>query len=138
MQLSLTCFFGASRCCAQPKPLVIRFLAQTFNRFPTQEQYKEWFAEAGFADVQTRLISNPWNAQQYAMAICGTKTPGTPQPARRLPEPASSQSMLRKAAYLPLALGRFVLAMGAFAIVGPVQILKASIGMRRLKAQGAQ
>ena len=37
-----------------PKPLFIRLLAQTFNRFPTEEQYVEWFKAAGLSNVRTR------------------------------------------------------------------------------------
>lgn len=78
--------------CSQPKPLLIRLIATTFNRFPTVEDYVGWFTDAGLTNIQTRFISNPWNAQQYALAICGTKAVGTAQPARALPEPASAGS----------------------------------------------
>ena len=30
----------------QPKPRLVRFFAQVFNRFPTEEQYRSWFEEA--------------------------------------------------------------------------------------------
>ena len=42
----------------QPKPLVIRLLAQTFNRFPTEEQYVEWFKAAGLSNVRTRYMNS--------------------------------------------------------------------------------
>ena len=34
-----------------PKPRLVRLLAQTFNRFPTEEQYVGWFREAHAARV---------------------------------------------------------------------------------------
>ena len=79
----------------QPKPPVVRFFANIFNRFPTEQQYVRWFEEAGFSGVTHKYISNPWNSQQYALAICGTKADGTPQPtrareARRCSEPCSA------------------------------------------------
>ena len=117
----------------QPKPRLIRLLATTFNRFPTEEQYKQWFADAGFSDVRVRHISNPWNAQQYALAICGTKADGTPQPTRAKPAEVTVSRRLRGILYLPLALARFALGLGAFAIIGPLQILNASRGMRQLQ-----
>ena len=40
---------------------------------------------------------------------------------------------LRGILYLPLALARFALGLGAFAIIGPLQILNASRGMRQLQ-----
>jgi len=121
----------------QPKPLLIRFFAQTFNRFPTEEQYRSWFAASGLTDVQTRFVSNPWNAEQYAIAICGVKAPGTPQPPRNMPAPDTPQSRLRRLAMLPLALARFGLALGAFFVIGPLQVATAAIGMRRLRASQA-
>jgi len=119
----------------QPKPLVVRFLAQTFNRFPTEEQYRTWFSEAGLADVQVEFVSNPWNTKQYAIAICGTKAHGTPQPKRNVPAPPTPINRLRRLCYWPVALGRFGLAMGAFALVGPLQVMTAAMGMRRLRHQ---
>ena len=103
----------------------MRFFATLFNRFPTEEQYVSWFREAGFSDVRTRYISNPWNAQQYALAICGTKGDAAPQPPRAMQPAPSLGRRLRGLIYLPLALVRFGVGMAAFAIVGPLQVLVA-------------
>ena len=99
----------------QPKPAFVRFFATLFNRFPTEEQYISWFTEAGFSDVRTKYISNPWNSQQYALAICGTKGDATPQPPRAAQPAPSLGSRLRGLIYLPLALARFGVGMAAFA-----------------------
>ena len=119
----------------QPKPLLIRLLATTFNRFPTEEQYVAWFEQAGLRDVRTQYITNPWNAGTYAIAIVGTKTEASPRPEPRPPPPTPASRLLRKLAYFPLALLRFGLAMGAFVVVGPLQIFTAMAGMRRLRQQ---
>ena len=119
-----------------PKPLLVRLLAQTFNRFPTQAQYEGWFRDAGLSDVRWEWVSNPWNASQYAIAICGTKAPGTPQPARLPPRNGAAGARLRRLAYLPLAVARLGLALAAFAVVGPLQVATAAMGMRKLRSRG--
>ena len=116
----------------------MRFFANIFNRFPTEKQYVSWFVEAGFSDVHYKYISNPWNHQQYALAVSGTKAEGAPQPPRAAPVAPSFSRRLRGFFYLPLALTRFALGLGAFAIIGPLQILNASRGMRRLEAEAEQ
>eukprot|EP00966_Prymnesium_polylepis_P180971 4191787-Prymnesium_polylepis.1 len=120
----------------QPKPRFIRLLATTFNRFPTEEDYVGWFTEAGLTNVQTKYISNPWNVQQYALAICGTKAAGTPQPERAQPVSAARpRSWLRTLFFeTPLRIARFGLSMAAFSILGPLQITNAALGQRRLAA----
>lgn len=129
----------------QPKPLLVRFLAQTLyaaatrhappvlihvprllprlcsNRFPTEEQYLEWFTAAGLADVQWKHVSNPWNAKQYAIAITGTFAADAPQPQRKKP-PEATVARMQQLLYLPLALVRFGIALAAFCIVGPLQV----------------
>ena len=120
-----------------PKPFLVRLLAQTFNRFPTEQEYEGWFREAGLADVQWKHISNPWNANQYAIAIVGTRSPNTPLPPRP-PQPSNTPvSRLRRLAYWPVAAARFGIALVAFAVVGPLQIAKAAMGMRRLRTNAA-
>ena len=125
-----------------PKPFLVRVLAQTFNRFPTEEQYASWFAEAGCADVQWKHVSNPWNTQQYAIAIMGTKpadfksksSASAGRNTKQQPQPSSLGRTLRRLAYLPVALARFGVAVAAFSIVGPLQIANAAIAMRRMRS----
>eukprot|EP00308_Calcidiscus_leptoporus_P005670 CAMPEP_0119355706 /NCGR_PEP_ID=MMETSP1334-20130426/4500_1 /TAXON_ID=127549 /ORGANISM="Calcidiscus leptoporus, Strain RCC1130" /LENGTH=275 /DNA_ID=CAMNT_0007369599 /DNA_START=9 /DNA_END=836 /DNA_ORIENTATION=+ len=119
----------------QPKPLILRILAQTFNRFPTEDQYMSWFQAAGLSDIRTKHISNPWNATQYALAICGTKLEGASQPARAVADQPTTWRRLRGLLYLPIHLARFSIAMVAFAIIGPLQILNARKGMARLASE---
>lgn len=120
-----------------PKPFLVRLLAQTFNRFPTEEQYASWFAEAGCADVQWKHITNPWNTQQYAIAIMGTKPAKLGPAPPRVITPSPQKSVLRRIAEWPIALARFGVAVAAFAIVGPLQIANAAVGMRRMRSAGS-
>lgn len=124
-----------------PKPKFVRFFAQTFNRFPTEAQYEGWFKAAGLEDVEWKHITNPWNANQYAIAIVGTRGAGALPPLAAPPAPSTqggtTMAQLRKLAYYPVAGLRFALALAAFAVVGPLQVMNAAIGMRRLKAEQA-
>lgn len=113
----------------QPSALGIRVLAQTFNRFPTESQYLQWFTDAGFVDIQTVNVANPWNESQFAIAIVGTR------PARGVAAPAPAErvgptSNCARASPGPLGLVvlavRYAIAMAAFAVIGPIQILIAS------------
>ena len=144
----------------RPKPLLIRLIATTFNRFPTEADYVRWFeqvpprapsrtlrplspsarrgcgAQAGLVDVQTRHISNPWNSNQYALAIVGTR-PASGAPVPRATPPADTLvARARRWLGVPWALARFSIAMGAFAILGPMQVINAALGMRRLRNSG--
>ena len=120
-----------------PKPFFVRVLAQTFNRFPTEEQYLSWFRAAGATDVQYKHVSNPWNTQQYAIAIIGTRSAASALPVPRKEPPAPSTfRTLRRLAYWPIVLARFGLAVAAFCVVGPLQVANAAAGMRRLRMAG--
>ncbi|KAL1503213.1 hypothetical protein AB1Y20_011269 [Prymnesium parvum] len=117
-----------------PKPRLVRLLAQTFNRFPTEAEYEAWFREAGAEQVRWVHISNPWNASQYAIAICGVKPRGggaARAAPRAVPPPPPRWRRLLRA---PLVVARLTLALAAFAVIGPLQIATAAMGMRRLKA----
>ncbi len=120
----------------QPKPRLIRLLAQTFNRFPTEQQYRSWFTQAGLVDIRSVYITNPWNANQYALAICGTRPADVEVERAVAAETAAtapSRRGLRGWARIPLQLARYSVAMAAFALLGPMQVLNAMVGMRRLR-----
>ena len=133
----------------QPKPRFIRMLAETFNRFPSEEQYKSWFEEAGFVDIKAAHISNPWNAEQYALAICGTRPEGIHIPKAGEEDAADVPTggdvrlftrlftrQLRGLLTLPGNVVRYALAMGAFSLLAPLQVLNATMGMRRMRRMG--
>lgn len=117
------------------KPLSPQHAQQVFNRFPTEEEYISWFEGAGLVDVKTQHITNPWNTKAYALAIVGTKPADGPRPARCTPPPATAVNQLRRLVYLPVALVRFGLAMLAFGVIGPLQIINALRGMRSLRGE---
>jgi MPBQ/MSBQ methyltransferase len=120
----------------EPPSRFIRLLAQTFNRFPSIQQYVGWFEEAGLNNIQYKLVTNPWNATQYAIAICGTKTPGTVPVRRAQPAPPGLVfGLLHRAIALPLALVRFGVALAAFSLLGPMPICNAALGKRRLRVE---
>jgi len=121
----------------EPSKPIVRFFATTFNRFPKQQDYVQWFEEAGFQDVQTKLVANPWNEQQFAIAIIGTKTEANPALQRSVvPSPSAAPlRVVRSLLSLPFSLLRFGLSMAAFAVVGPMQIAAASMHMRRAGAR---
>lgn len=117
----------------KPKPILVRLIATTFNRFPSEEDYYSWFAQAGFCDIKTRFISNPWNTQHYAIAICGTKLAAGAPIERAHPPVRTPTSCARAAIAFPWRLVRFCLAMAAFAVIGPLQVITGWNGMRRLR-----
>jgi len=124
----------------QPKPKLLRLLATTFNRFPTEEDYRSWFEQAGLSDIRAVRVSNPWNSEQYAMAICGTRAADladVPAAEPAVISPRATHGAAGRMLYLPMRILRFSVAMGAFAVIGPLQVLNAALGMRRLKASKA-
>ena len=55
--------------------------------FPGEEEYRAWFAAAGFADMDVRRLAPEWHAGAYAVAVAGRKpAPGpSPVPLARWP-----------------------------------------------------
>jgi MPBQ/MSBQ methyltransferase len=91
----------------RPAGRVARALADLWMLFPEQDQYRDWFERAGFADVTLRPVAPDWyrnTRTPYAVAVAGTKpAPGPPPlalgpPAERLDAPLSLQGRLRAAA----------------------------------------
>ncbi len=52
-----------------------RFIANTWMLFPTLEQYKTWFENAGFENIEIKYIRPQWfkGKYEYGLAIAGTK-----------------------------------------------------------------
>ena len=109
----------------EPKPRLLRLLATTFNRFPAEEDYRAWFQEAGLTDIKTIRVSNPWNSEQYALAICGTRATDVVDVLAAEPsdvEATTTSGFKDTLFYMPMRLARFGIAMGAFAVLGPLQV----------------
>lgn len=63
----------------RPKNCLFRWLADVWMLFPEENQYRQWFEAAGFADIQTRRVAPHWVLEEmYGLAIVGTK----PAPGR--------------------------------------------------------
>jgi MPBQ/MSBQ methyltransferase len=70
----------------RPAGRIARALADLWMLFPTQEQYREWFERAGFADVRLEPVAPDWYRDTrvpYAVAVSGTKPTAGPSPLRR-------------------------------------------------------
>ena len=90
-----------------PGDRLARLLADAWMLFPTEPQYRAWFAEAGFEEIATRRLGAPWNGDSakpaYAIAIAGRATQDGPPagaraPAERVDEPWTARRLLRFAA----------------------------------------
>jgi MPBQ/MSBQ methyltransferase len=103
-----------------PRDRLARLVADAWMLFPTDSQYREWFAAAGFEDIATRPLSAPWDGggrrRGYAIAIAGRATEAGPPglsaaPAERADEPWTVRRLLRfaggalaGAAFVPIGL----------------------------------
>lgn len=90
-----------------PRDRLARFIADAWMLFPTESQYREWFAGAGFEDTAILRMGAPWNGdparRHYAIAIAAQATEHGPPPAtaagsERVDEPWTARRLLRFAA----------------------------------------
>ena len=106
----------------RPRRRLARLLADTWMLFPTEAEYRTWFAEAGFERLETAHVKAPWHdgggGAPYGLAIAGRKPRAGISPAasgagvERRPEPS-----------LPVRVGRFVLGSLAGAAFVPVGVV---------------
>ncbi|MEM8909167.1 MAG: methyltransferase domain-containing protein, partial [Bacteroidota bacterium] len=97
----------------QPKTTFMQWVANTWMLFPTFEEYKHWYEQAGFTDIEYRFVQPHWYPDKdgYAVAIVGVK----PQPGLSPnPAPANPDAEIEDA---PLTFGR-ALVMAFRVIVG--------------------
>ena len=102
----------------RPANAVLRALADTWMLFPTEEQYRQWFERAGFADVELLPLAPSWYRSRrapYGVAVSGRKPAPGPSPLALPPlaqpePPAPLRTALRfaagslaGAAFLPIA-----------------------------------
>ncbi|TAE57578.1 MAG: methyltransferase domain-containing protein [Bacteroidetes bacterium] len=52
-----------------------RFIADTWMLFPKDSEYREWYKNAGFTDIQVRYVRPAWyrSKVEYGIAIAGRK-----------------------------------------------------------------
>lgn len=62
-----------------------RFLANIWMLFPKEQEYRQWFEQAGFTEIETRYIRPHWHISrsEYGIAISGVKPRPGPPPNRR-------------------------------------------------------
>lgn len=125
----------------KPKNAIGRFLAETFMLFPTLEEYLAWYREAGFVDVEYRLLRPEWVAKEdYGLSIVGRKPkPGTSPWKAPTAAPAESlkgKSSSRKSRILFLT--RFALGAIAGGLFVPIAILKTAIRKMTLATRSPQ
>jgi MPBQ/MSBQ methyltransferase len=84
----------------QPANRILRALASTWMLFPPEDDYRAWFAAAGFDQVTTHALAPTWyrGRSTYAVAVTGTKPAAGPSPAARAPVPEPPVSRVRFAA----------------------------------------
>src|SRR5688572_21607715 len=71
-----------------PGGRLARRLADAWMLFPTEAQYREWFARAGFEVVETSYVDAPWQRDggaPYGLAIAGRKPAPGASPAVAAP-----------------------------------------------------
>lgn len=59
----------------EPQHPLGRRLANTWMLFPSEAEYRKWYEEAGFEDIQVRYIRPHWfgGSSEYGLAIVGRK-----------------------------------------------------------------
>jgi MPBQ/MSBQ methyltransferase len=115
----------------RPANAVLRALADTWMLFPTEQQYREWFERAGFADVELLPVAPSWyrsTRAPYAVAVSGRKPAPGPSPLA-LPPPAEAAPAPRVRTALRFAAGS--LAGAAFLPIAAVLSLRRRLQERR-------
>jgi MPBQ/MSBQ methyltransferase len=68
----------------RPAHPLARRLAEAWMLFPGEDEYRAWFAAAGFEDLEVRRLAPDWYTRTdgaFAVAIAGTKRAAGPSPA---------------------------------------------------------
>jgi MPBQ/MSBQ methyltransferase len=58
-----------------PPNALVSFAANTWMLFPTDKEYRDWFKNAGFENIEVKYVSPHWIRQKdkYCISISGTK-----------------------------------------------------------------
>ena len=81
----------------RPTHPLARRLADAWMLFPEEDEYRAWFAAAGFTDIEVRHIAPDWFGGEFAVAIAGRKqTPGHSPVALAPPEPPDAPMTPRR------------------------------------------
>jgi MPBQ/MSBQ methyltransferase len=77
----------------RPGHPLLRRVAETWMLFPTEQQYRDWFERAGFADVALVGVAPAWYRSprgQYAVAVGGIKPASGDSPLALSPVAAAA------------------------------------------------
>ena len=115
----------------RPRNALARRLADAWMLFPDEEEYRAWFAAAGFTDVEVRRLAPDWYTRTdaaYAVAVAGSKPSAGPS---RVPlaEPEPPDARMTPRCWLRFAGGS--LAGLAFVPVAIALTLRARLRNRR-------
>jgi MPBQ/MSBQ methyltransferase len=97
-----------------------RRLSDTWMLFPGEDEYREWFTQAGFTDIEVAYVAPPWWREgwdAYGLSIAGVKPAPGPSPAAGAPPAAAPDPPP-----LPLRLARFAIGSLAGAAFIPVAL----------------
>jgi len=115
-----------------PGDRILRRLAELWMLFPTEDEYRGWFEQAGFIDIELRAVAPDWyrdHRSRYAVAVSGRKPrAGAPAAAQAGPREALGEPMTLRRRLVFAA--RFVagsLAGAAFVPVGAALALRARL-----------
>lgn len=88
-----------------PHPLA-RFAANTWMLFPKDQEYRDWFKNAGFQDIKVKYVSPHWIKQKdkYCIAISGVKPSAGLSPIHHQEEEKATKTTEEK-----MTLGRSLL-----------------------------
>jgi MPBQ/MSBQ methyltransferase len=119
----------------RPVHPVARALADAWMLFPTVDEYRGWFARAGFAEIELRAVAPDWyrGPAPYGVAVAGVKPAAGPSPlalgapAEDLAAPLRPRERLRTAARFALGSA----AGAAFVPIAAALTLRARLAARR-------
>jgi MPBQ/MSBQ methyltransferase len=113
----------------RPGHPLLRRLAEAWMLFPTEAEYREWFAAAGFDRIALRPVAPDWYRSArgpYAVAVSGHK-PAAGESALRPPAPRETA----RAPMRPVERARFALRFALGSLAGLVFVpLGAALALR--------
>lgn len=82
-----------------PPNALVSFAANTWMLFPTDQEYRDWFKNAGFENITVKYVSPHWIRQKdkYCISISGTKPMSGYSPIEKtqvINEPLESESQM--------------------------------------------
>jgi MPBQ/MSBQ methyltransferase len=119
----------------QPANRILKRLSEAWMLFPSEQQYRAWFENAGFTDITIHVVAPDWyrGRSPYAVAIAGTKPAPGPSPAAAAAEPVEVRDTRLTVPERLRFAARFVLgsaAGAAFVPIGAVLHLRARLARR--------